>query len=224
MGTLGITTTDLLLILFSIHAGLYAARNVPISAIMMSLSMGRCWPVFSLPEPVSVPIRAGLALRLNPCAMSPTAWQPQRNTLVIVVLAASAAIAMNGGRVLSAQVASAHFDEKVFPVKATEFIAGMGIHDHLFNSDVWSGYLIYKLYPRTKLYFDDRHDFYGEAFIKEYKKAATGTWQWREPLEKYQVKWVLIATDSPLSSVLKESKDWRVEYDDGLAIVFARIN
>ena len=145
------------------------------------------------------------------------------HTLAIVVLVASVAISMNGGRVLSAQVVSAHFDEKTFPVKATEFIAKEGIHDHLFNPDDWSGYLIYKLYPGTKLYFDDRHDFYGEAFIKDYLKAANGAWQWREPLDKYQVKWVLIASGSPLSSVLKESKNWRVKYDDGLAIIFVRI-
>ena len=37
------------------------------------------------------------------------------------------------------------------------------------------------------------------------------------------MKWVLIATESPLASVLKERKDWRVEYDDGLAIIFVRI-
>jgi len=28
--------------------------------------------------------------------------------------------------------------------------------------------------------------------------------------------------DSPLSSMLRESDDWRVDYDDGLAIVFSR--
>ena len=145
------------------------------------------------------------------------------HVLAIGVLAASVAIALNGGRLFSAQIVSAHFDEKTFPVKATEFIVKKGIHDHLFNSDVWSGYLIYRLYPGTKLYFDDRHDFYGEAFIKDYLKAADGTWQWREPLAKYQVKWVLIAADSPLSGVMKESRDWRVEYDDGLAVIFARI-
>ena len=70
---------------------------------------------------------------------------------------------------------------------------------------------------------DDRHDFYGEAFIKELKLASNATWRWREPLDKYQVKWVLINTDSPLASVLKESKAWHVEYDDGLAIIFSRI-
>jgi hypothetical protein len=29
--------------------------------------------------------------------------------------------------------------------------------------------------------------------------------------------------DSPLSSLLRESEDWRAEYDDGLAILFRRV-
>jgi hypothetical protein len=142
--------------------------------------------------------------------------------LVSVVMAASVALVLNGGRVLSKQILAAHFDEKTFPVKAAQFIAERGIRDHLFSSDTWSGYLIYKLYPGTKVYFDDRHDFYGEAFIKEYAKAFLGSRQWREPLERYQVKWVLMPTDAPLSSLLRENHDWRIEYDDGLAMVFSR--
>lgn len=223
-----VTTVDLLVILFSIHAGLYAARNIPISAIMMSLSMGPMLAGLVSPGAGQRPCPRWLDSLLAPVrdiseSMGTMEKRFRGHALVIMVLAASAAIVLNGGRVLSVQVASAHFDEKEFPVKATEFIAAKGIHDHLFNSDAWSGYLIYKLYPTTKLYFDDRHDFYGEAFIRDYEKAATGSWQWREPLEKYQVKWALIASDSPLASILKQSQDWRVEYDDGLAIVFARV-
>jgi hypothetical protein len=223
-----VTKTDVFLLLFSIHAGLYAARNIPISALLMSLSMGPLWAgvISSRPGQRADPRWLG-SLRGSVHDISEDMAGMERqfrgHALAIVVLAASVAIALNGGRAFSAQIVSAHFDENIFPVKATEFIAGKGIHDHLFNPDDWSGYLIYKLYPGTKLYFDDRFDFYGEAYLKDYMKATNGTWQWRETLDKYQVKWVLVAAGSPLSSVLKESKDWRVEYDDGLAIVFARI-
>ncbi len=222
-----VTTADLLILLFSIHAGLYAARNIPLSVILMSLSMGPLLAGLVSPGDSQGPYPRWFGSLLESIrdisdGMSTMEKQFRGHALAIVALAASAAIMLNGGRVLSAQVASAHFDEKKFPVKATEFIAEKGIHDHLFNPDVWSGYLIYKLYPGTKLYFDDRHDFYGEAFIKDYEKAITGTWQWREPLNKYRVQWVIISSGSPLSSLLKESKEWHTEYDDGMAIVFAR--
>jgi hypothetical protein len=222
-----VTVTDLLLILFSIHAGLFAARNIPLSVILMSLAMG---PMLARvvtaggSQSAYPPWLDSLREAVNDISESMAGMERQfrGHALVLVALAASFAIVLNGGRVLSAQVVSAHFDEKTFPVKATEFIASQGIHDHLFNPDEWSGYLIYKLYPGTKVYFDDRHDFYGEAFIKEYLEARNATWRWQEPLDKYQVRWVLIATDCPLAGVLKENKGWRAAYDDGRAIVFAR--
>jgi hypothetical protein len=220
-----VTVTDLFLLLFSIHAALYAARNIPISAIMMSLSLGPVLagvvsPQLSQPEWMRSLLDSVQGISTN---MGEMEKHFRGHALAIALVVASALIALNGGRLLSSQVISAHFNEKEFPVAAAEFIAANGIHDHMFNPDDWSGYLIYRLYPGTKLYFDDRHDFYGEAFIKEYEKASNGTHAWREPLDKYQVKWVLSAVDSPLSSVLRESKDWQVAYADGLAIIFSRV-
>jgi hypothetical protein len=144
------------------------------------------------------------------------------HVLAALVMAASVALVLNGGRAFSKQIVAAHFDEKIFPVRAAQFIAQKGIRDHLFSTDAWGGYLIYKLYPATRVYFDDRHDFYGEAFIKEYEKALLGTRQWREPLDHYQVRWVLMPANAPLSSLLRESHDWHIDYDDGLAMVFSR--
>jgi hypothetical protein len=224
-----VTATDMLLLLFSIHAGLFALRNIPVSAILMSLSMAPLWAGI---------VSRGAGQRAFPrwlgslpatihdisASMAGMEKQFRGHLLALVVLAAGTAIVLNGGRVFSAQIVSAHYNEKAFPVKAAEFIAQKGIHDHLFNPDGWSGYLIYKLYPGTKVFIDDRHDFYGEAFVKEYQNAMYATWQWREILEKYQVKWVLIDVDAPLASVLRESKDWRAQYDDGLAIVFGRVS
>jgi hypothetical protein len=223
-----ITAPDLLVVLFSIHAGLYAARNIPISAIMMSLAMGPMLAGaisprsdrYACPKWLGSLIETIDEISQN---MADMEGKFRGHALAVIVLLLSVAIAMNGGRVLSVQIASAKFDENVLPVKATEFIAQKGIHDHLFTLDYWSGYLIYRLYPKTKLYFDDRHDFYGEDFLKDYLHALHGDSHWRDPLQKYQVKWVLIEANSPLSSIMKESNEWRVEYDDGMAIVFDRI-
>jgi hypothetical protein len=222
-----VTPTDLLVLLFSLHAGLYAARNIPISGILISVAIGPLLAAAIAPRsdrPANLAWLNSVLDAVHDISRNMAGMEKQfrGHALVIVALAASAAIALNGGRLLSTSVISAQFDEKTFPVKATEFIAQKGIHDHMFSQDVWSGYLIYKLYPKTKLYFDDRHDFYGEAFVREYLEAVNGTWHWREPLSKYGINWVLIAVDSPLCTVLKESKDWHVEYDDGFAVIFAR--
>jgi cytochrome b subunit of formate dehydrogenase len=219
--------TGLLLLLFSLHAGLYAVRNIPIAAIIMSLVLGPLLTLAISPRPNRQSRPRWLRFLLDTgqgisVSMTRLERQLHGHVLALVTVAASVALVLNGGRVSSKQTVAVHFDEKAFPVKATQFIAQRDIRDHLFSTDAWSGYLIYKLYPRTRVYLDDRHDFYGDAFIKEYAKAFLGTRQWREPLDRYQVNWVLMPTDSPLSSLLRESRDWRIDYDDGLAMVFSR--
>ena len=222
-----VTTSGFLLLLFSLDAGLYATRNIPIAVLIISLVLGPLMTVAisprsdcqSLPRWLRSLLGAGQSISDS---MARLERQLHGHMLVFLVMAASLALVLNGGRLRSKQILGAHFDEKIFPVKAAQFIAQRGIRDHLFSSDAWGAYLIYKLYPATRVYFDDRHDFYGEAFIKEYGEAVLATRKWREPLDRYQVRWVLMPTDSPLSTVLRESRDWRIDYDDGLAIVFSR--
>ncbi len=82
-----------------------------------------------------------------------------------VMLVASMGVVLNGGRLHGTPVLAAHFDPRQFPVAAAEYVAAHPIHDHMFSTDRWSGYLIYRLHPDTKLFIDDRHDLYGETFL-----------------------------------------------------------
>ena len=225
LGATRIATVDLLLILFSLHAGLFAGRNIPLSAILVSLALGPALASAISPQRQKQPRWLSSlmeAVHDISAGMGDMEMRFRCHALALVVLAASIAIALHGGRLGSAQVLNAHFDEKAFPVAATEFIAHKGIHDHMFNSDGWSGYLIYRLYPDLKVYFDDRHDFYGESFVREYLRAKEATGRWNEAFDKYQTNWALVAANTPLATVMKESQAWRVEYDDGVAIVFSR--
>ena len=222
-----VSVADLLLVLFAIHASLYAARNIPISAILISMALAPALAAAISPEQQKHPRwMTSLLDTVHDISINMGGMEKRfrGHAPALLIAAASVAIALNGGRLGSAQFLSAHFDGKTFPVAASEFIAQKGIHDHMFNTDDWSGYLIYRLYPGLKVYFDDRHDFYGESFIREHQKAAHGTLQWREPLDQAQTKWALISVKSPLASLLKDSKDWHLEYDDGVAMLFARAN
>ena len=222
-----ISFTHLLLILFSLYAGLLAVRNIPIAAIIMSFVLG---PVLAAafstaPDHGSCPgwLRGIIAAEQS---ISANIVGPEKqfrgHAWSIIAIIASATLVLNGGRMFSHQVMTSRFDKKILPIEAAEFIAQKGIRDHLFSTDSWSSYLIYRLYPEFKVYFDDRHDFYGEAFVQECGNAYQGTQQWREPLDRYQVQWVLMPPNSALSSLLREEQGWRVAYDDGLAIIFAR--
>jgi hypothetical protein len=43
---------------------------------------------------------------------------------------------------------------------------------------------------------------------------------WEDHLRGYGVDEILLPPDSPLAGALKESRRWRVAYDDGVAILF----
>lgn len=216
-----VSATDLLILLFSIHSGLYAVRNVPVAVLLMSLVLGRLWAAAMLHRELqgdAYPF-ASLVEIVKGISQDMAAMEKRFRGHLLAAMAVIAAwiVAMHGGRAMSAQ-----FNAKTFPVKAAEYIAAQNIHDHLFNTDRWSGYLIYRLYPQTRLFVDDRFDFYGPKFMQQYVNSYEAKPEWSQVLDQYTVRWVLIPPDSPLAAVLKESKQWQLQYHDDTAVLFVR--
>ena len=110
----------------------------------------------------------------------------------------------------------AAYNSRTYPVAA---LAALRDTDRIFTSDTWGGYLIYRRYP-AKVFVDGRSDFYGPEFEAEYTAISGVRYDWEGILAAHGVDTVLLAVDAPLSSVLKASTNWRVIYDDGIAIVF----
>jgi hypothetical protein len=93
--------------------------------------------------------------------------------------------------------------------------------ERIFTPDEWGDYLIYKLSPRKfKVFVDGRSDFYGGEFDQDYVEVLNVKYNWQQTLDRYGVDTILLPCDAPLSGALKESRRWRVAYDDGMAIVF----
>ena len=218
---------DVMLVLFAGYTGLYAIRNIPISSMIIALAIAP-----ALSEAICLQtLRRDLPGWLQgACVRVREFGARMKNVedmlcghlIPAAVLVASLAVVLNGGRLFGMPLLAAHFDQRQFPVVAAEYVAGHNIRDDMFSTDRWSGYLIYRLYPQTRLFIDDRHDFYGEAFVKDYLKALGADLGWREVLDKNGVTSVLIPPDVPLANVLKERSDWKVAYDDGTAILFVR--
>jgi len=221
-------SVDVVLVLFAGYTGLYAVRNIPISSMIITLAIA---PALSEAIRLQALRRDLPAWLRSACARARESGARMKNIedmlrghlIPAALLVASMGVVLNGGRLHGTPVLAAHFDQRQFPVAAAEYIAGHQIHDHMFSTDRWSGYLIYRLHPDTKLFIDDRHDFYGEAFLKDYLKVLGADLGWREVLDKNGVTSVLIPPDAPLANVLKETSDWKVAYDDGVTILFVRV-
>ena len=61
---------------------------------------------------------------------------------------------------------------------------------------------------------------YGEKFCLNYIDIVNVKYDWEQSLTRFGVDTILLSTTAPLVGALKESRNWRVVYDDHLAIVF----
>ena len=217
----------LLVILFAAYSGLYASRSLPVSSLLLTLIIG---PVLTkavgeastAPE-LSSRLRTwfsrweGFASRVGKMEtrFSGHLWPLTALLLGILVCA-------NQGKLGDRRWIDSHFDPKHFPVQASAVIIQRNLREPIFAPDVWGGYLIYRLYPQTRVFVDDRHDLYGADFLKDYLRAIRLTPDWNKFLNEKRVNWVLVPAESALANMLEETSGWSVAYRDSTAVLFKR--
>jgi hypothetical protein len=115
----------------------------------------------------------------------------------------------------------AQAEAAIFPTGAAEYLDQHPPAGPLFNHVDWGGYLIFKLYPTTRVFIDGRADVYGEGltqFVDSYYLQNC----WLEPLSRWKVTTVIVPPHSPLASALREQPDWSRSYRDSVAEIFTK--
>jgi len=115
------------------------------------------------------------------------------------------------------------FPAEKFPHNALAATEKKGLGRRIFTSDQWADYLIYRYYPQTRVFIDGRSDFYGAAIGQQYLEALSAHHRWQEIFDRHDFDVVLTPPEWPLATVLKAHPDWRLEYDDGQALVLRRV-
>jgi len=113
----------------------------------------------------------------------------------------------------------AEFDPDRYPAKALDVLK-QDATARVFTFDQWGDYMIYRLYPHTKVFMDGRIDYYGDDFEKATIDVLNVKYGWDKTLDRYGVNTILMPPSASLTGALKESSRWRVVYDDGTALVF----
>ncbi|MEE9594018.1 MAG: hypothetical protein V3V92_01320 [Candidatus Hydrothermarchaeales archaeon] len=108
-----------------------------------------------------------------------------------------------------------------FPEEAVEYLLTEKPKGNLFNLYGWGGYVIWKAYPEYRVFIDGRADMYDE-FIYEYLNVYRLKPTWKETLDRYDVKIILIHSGDQLDILLEETSEWRVGYRDELAVIYIR--
>ena len=222
-----VRTSQLLVLIFAVYSGLYASRNLPTSSILLVLIVG---PLLSTAmrdagnDPTVTSwlrrffARAdsfGARMQSMEMGLGGHLWPAAVVALGIVACAQQ-------GRLGSRQLINAHFSAKRFPVQEANFISQHDIRQPIFAPDYWGGYLIYRLYPQTRVVLDDRHDLYGDQFVKQYLKVIHVQPEWQQVLDGLNANVVLAPKESPLANILHLAPQWSVVYEGDVGVLFER--
>lgn len=108
------------------------------------------------------------------------------------------------------------FSPERFPVAAADFIERANLPGNMFAADQYGGYLIYRLYPRLKVFVDGRSDFYRQQTVLADTDAVSQAMPgWEKIVERYGVRWMLLKRDDPLARIALMGGYWNVVYEDG---------
>lgn len=228
--------SEVLVGLFAVFSGLYAARNIPVSSLLLVMVVG---PMLSSAFRVRWTDRRDHALRANaPVRIN---FEAERTTAIpflkrmsgvesslyghlwaIAALVVTGWAAAHGGHLGSRLILNAHFDSRRFPLTAVDYFERSRCSTVVLSPDYWGGYLIYRLYPAAMVAVDDRHDLYGEQFLKSYLKLVRVEPEWEEILRKYDIRCVLAPRGSALHNILGLQQNWSETYRDEVAVILVR--
>lgn len=230
--------SHLLVVLFASYMAFYSSRNLPVSSMLLVLIAGPIlWKNFAAlaDQATALPSLRGIAERISDFSdrMGVQEMQFRGHIWPVVAVAFALAVCLQGGWLGSRQVIHAAFNPQKMPVAAATFLQNEAqgktpgaepvFSPPVFSTDAWGGYLIYRMYPARKVVVDDRHDLYESSRIRQYLILTQGETGWQGVLQGWQIRTALLPADSTLSNLLRElSREWRVVYEDKVAVVFER--
>jgi hypothetical protein len=218
---------QLLVIIFAAYSGLYASRNLPVSSMLLVLTIAPMLSDAVAKAGADAELASWLRSLLSRlhnfgARMERVEANFQGHAWMVLAFVVGLWACMHGGRVGSTQLINAYFDGKRFPVEAAEVIAQRDIREPIFCPDQWGGYLIYRLYPQTKVLVDDRHDLYGARFFTAYENVVLVQPGWKKVLDEEHANWVLMQKNSSLGTILGQTPGWKLIHEDETAVLFQR--
>jgi len=120
------------------------------------------------------------------------------------------------GRVAGVQLVQDRFDPHVFPVAAAERGRTAHLSGPIFNQFTWGGWMLHE-WPEMPVFIDGGTDHYGETIFNQYIQVWNLDPGWRDVLEKWKIRWVLVDPRSRVAYQLVREPGWGVWYCDSVA-------
>lgn len=212
--------TEALLVLVWAHAALLASRNLALYGVVAAPIIAAALDVWLRRLPglqVAGWLKRGSARFLEIAAgAAQTDGAPRWHLVSVAAMVAVAALLYAPA---PARAFRSEYDPAFYPAGAVAVLRDEPAA-RIFTDDEWGDYLIYRLYPRTRVFVDGRSDFYGARFEQQYLDVLNVKTGWENTLSRFGINTILLSPSAPLAGALKESSRWRVTYDDGVALIF----
>jgi hypothetical protein len=145
-------------------------------------------------------------------------WEPLSfAAATAVAVALSFTLAIRAG--MSVPVMIGEID-RVYPIRATEFVRDAHLPGPMYNSFNWGGFLIFNL-PEYLVSMDPRTDLYGDAGVRR-SIATTNAMDWQDDRDLAQANFVIIERYFPLARALAGDPGYALAYQDPIAMVFVK--
>ena len=110
------------------------------------------------------------------------------------------------------------------PIGAMDFIERQQLSGNILHPQVYGDYLMWRLWPKQKSFFDGRVHVFGEEFVRFYQEIFADT-QWENFLAKYDIRYLLLSKDESEAGSVRmieaahTSGRWRTLYEDSLSVL-----
>ena len=206
--------TPALWILFWAHSALTSVRHAPVfvavAAPLIAAELTLWWNAWTDGAPKGS-IRRILSELATDCA-------PGLQRTSVWVMAAVLAMVLIGEPLRWPK----DFPDEKFPNQMVARYSDRIAQARVLTSDQWADYLIYRNYPRQRVFCDGRSDFFGREIGQQYSRIVNGHYEWESLMERHKFDLVLAPIEWPLTALLKKSSSWRLIADDGKALLFER--
>jgi hypothetical protein len=208
--------TEALWLLFLAHSSITSVRHAPlfaaIAAPLLATELSRWWRPWAERSKKSSLVR--ILHQLGEDIAPSFRWISVWPALVVVVLV-----------FLNAPVQWPHdFPSEVFPTAMVQENSDLLRSGRLLTTDQWGDYMIFRYYPKQRVFVDGRSDFYGESLGTEYIHLLQGQYDWQAILARHGFDVALLPGNWPLSQLLKLDPSWRVVKDDSRSVLFVRLS
>jgi hypothetical protein len=111
---------------------------------------------------------------------------------------------------------------KATPVGAMDYLAQHRLQGHIFHSQIYGDYLIWRLWPEQRSFIDGRVHLFNESIVRDYVEVFDDP-NWSARLDRYQIRLLLLekadANCERLIQRVRASAAWRILYEDELTIL-----